>query len=409
MINLRKIFNFKNRRSMSYDSGRHDRLNRNWVAVNESAETTNKVHRDLIRARSRDLERNSDLMNASVSPWIRNIVGKGYILEAKSKDKEFNDRIEELWRKWCKKDNCDVTGSQSFWEMMRMAVRRKRIDGGILFIKHYTDGGVIPFQILAREVDELDGIRQNPQYEGNRVIGGIEYNNNARAVGYWLKKYDLDGNLDPESIFVPRERVIFYFSKTRPSQLREMPEMSAAIGRIKDANGYVEAVTVKERMAACFGAFVKRNAPTQPGFMGRNPVSSYEDDFDYEDVKFRPGMILELMPGDDIQMINPPGSAESTSEFIKALSRLIFAGQGISYEAGSRDLSQTNYSSARQAVIEDEKTFLPEVDKLKHEILDDIYADFVEIAVLSGVVECKEFWENKDEYLKHQWNRKPKK
>ncbi len=136
MIKLRKIFTHKNqRRSMSYDSGEYDRLNRNWMPVNESSEISNSQNRDLIRARSRDLERNSDLMNASVSPWVRNIVGKGYILEAKSEDREFNSRIEELWRKWCKKDNCDITGSQSFWEMMRMAVRRKRTGQQHLYAK----------------------------------------------------------------------------------------------------------------------------------------------------------------------------------------------------------------------------------------------------------------------------------
>lgn len=391
----------------SYDAGESGRLNRNWNAVNESAEISNSCCRDIIRARSRDLERNSDIMNAAVSPWVRNIVGKGYVLEAKTPDRELNSAIEELWRKWCRKDNCDITGSQSFWEMVRMAVRRKRIDGGIIFIKCETDTGIIPFQLQVREVDELDSIRQNPKYSGNKVVGGIEYNDHARAIGYWIKSYDLDGNQTTDSVFIPRERVIFYFSKTRPSQLREMPEMAAAVGRIKDMNGYVDAVTVKERMAACFGALVKRNAPGN--FFAKNPLGGDESEADYGGVKFRPGMIVQVMPGDDIEMINPPGTAEGTNEYIKTMSRLIFAGQGVSYEAGTRDLSQTNYSSARQAIIEDEETFLPEIDKLQDEILDEVYAAFLKSAVLSGAVECADFWENEDAYLKHQWNRKPKK
>ena len=42
---------------------------------------------------------------------------------------------------------------------------------------------------------------------------------------------------------------------------------------------------------------------------------------------------------------------------IKLLQRLTGAGQGISYEATSRDMSQTNYSSARQGLIEDSMTY----------------------------------------------------
>ena len=67
--------------------------------------------------------------------------------------------------------------------------------------------------------------------------------------------------------------------------------------------------------------------------------------------------------GDDIQVVNPGNSATNGSDFIKTTQRLISAGQGISYESTSRDLSSANYSSARQATIEDEETFTPEVQK----------------------------------------------
>ena len=193
----------------SYDAGQYDRLNQNWFAHNESAEQTDKNYRDTVRARSRDLERNSDLMNANVHPWIRNVVGKGFNLEAKTDDEKFNTAIEALWVKWCKKDNCDVTGSQSFWEMVRMAIRRKRIDGGILFAKCYTDDGIIPFKLQAIEVDELDSMQLTPHNQGCRVVGGVEYNKYNRAVGYWIRQYDIEGYTQLTPRYVPRENIIF--------------------------------------------------------------------------------------------------------------------------------------------------------------------------------------------------------
>ncbi len=115
----------------SYDAGSYERNNRNWHAVNESAEITDRYNRDTIRARARDLERNSDIMNSITSAWKRNIIGSGFILQAKTPDVELNKQIEKAWKKWCKKQNCDVTQTQSLNQMLRMAVNRKKIDGGI--------------------------------------------------------------------------------------------------------------------------------------------------------------------------------------------------------------------------------------------------------------------------------------
>ena len=389
----------------SYDAGTHDRLNRNWHTFNESAEFTDRNYRDIVRARSRDLERNSDLMNAQVNPWTRNVVGKGFELEAKTPDEDFNEAIEKLWKRWCKKDNCDVTGTQSFWEMARMAVRRKRVDGGILFIKCQTPDGIIPFKLQALEVDELDTTQFRPHNENCRVVGGVEYNAYNRAVGYHIKQYDIQGYI-LETRYIPRENVIFIFSKTRPSQIREMPDMASTIGRVKELNGFIEAASMKERIAACLSIFVKKQAP--PGSFGRAPEPKKRTN--YKQIKLDPGMITELNDGDEIDVVNPGNSATNGSEFIKSMLRLISAGQGLSYEASSRDLSQANYSSARQATIEDEETFIPEQEKLKDEFLDEAYSSFVMSAVLSNAVKApRGFWENPEEYTAHNWNRKPKK
>lgn len=403
----RSVWRAANKAQRNYDAGQHDRLNRNWRGTNESAEQTDKYYRDEIRGRSRDLERNSDLMNANVHPWVKNVVGSGFTLESRSDNVKFDEAIERLWSLWCKKENCDVTGSQSFWEMMRMAVRRKRIDGGILFVKCNTDEGLLPFKLQALEVDELDITHSAPYDKGNRVVGGVEYNSYNRAVGFWIKEYDIEGYTQLKPHYIPSENVIFYFSKTRPSQIREMPEMSATIGRIKDTNGYIEAASIKERIAACLSVFIKKVLPT--GVLpGRNSQTESENQ-DYDQIELSPGLIQELNAGDEIDVVNPGASATNGGDFIKSMSRLIAAGQGISYEAASRDLSQTNYSSARQASIEDEETFRFEQEKLMCEVVDEVYKNFVLSAALTGSVDIpSDFWSNTEKYISHEWKVKPK-
>ena len=287
-----------------YDAGSYGRANANWYAINQSAETTDRYSRDVVRARARDLERNSDVMASVISPFIRNVVGKGLILQAETENQELNKEIEKLWKVWTKKRNCDVTGTQSLNQMLRMAVRRKKVDGGILFVKRYTKGGVLPFKLQLFETDELDASQIAPKHQGNRVVGGIEYDRFNAPVGYWIRQYTLDGMSISEPVFLKADDVIFYFSKRRPSQLREMSDMSQTVTRVRDVNEYITAVSVKQRIEACFGIAVKRNNPTSG--IGRMPTQNGPVQT-YAGKTVTPGMILEMNPGEEIQAINPQG------------------------------------------------------------------------------------------------------
>lgn len=387
----------------NYDAGGYGHNNNNWRVSNRSAEQTDTYDREIIRARARDLERNSDLMNAVISAYKRNVVGAGYSMQAKTGDSELNKQIEKLWLKWCKKRNCDVTGTQSLNQMIRMAVARKKVDGGILFVKRYTTQGTIPFQLQLIEVDELSSETISPNEKGNRVVGGIEYNSFNRPVGYHIKQYDLSGMGIEKPIYIKADDVIFYFSKKRPTQIREMSDMTFTIPRIRDVNEFMVAVSVKERIAACLSVFIKKATP-RDGF-GRGMAR--KADAEYEGKTISPGMIKELNAGDEIQIVNPAGQGSDATSFTKLQQRLIGSGQGISYESVSRDMAEATYSSARQGLIEDELTYSEEKELLC-EILDEIYETFVISAVLCGKLEIKDFWTNKDTYLAHEWIQEPK-
>lgn len=391
----------------NYDAGNYDRLNAGWIAYNQSAENTDRYNRETVRARARDLERNSDMANSVIGAYKRNIVGLGVTLQADTPSEKLNDAIEEAWKEWCKKKNCDVTETQSFSQMTRMAVERKKVDGGILFRKCYLRGGVVPFRLQALEVDELDTTAMTPHSKGNRVVGGIEYNSYNKPMGYWIRQYSIDGfsNIDP--VYVPAKDIIFIFTKRRPSQIREMSDLSPTITRIRDANEFMTAVSVKERIAACLSVFIKKTIPTTG--IGRGTTQQTGPRTSYEGKNISPGMIKELNAGDEIQVVNPTGQATDAASYVKLQQRLIGAGQGLSYEATSRDMSQSNYSSARQGIIEDEQTYI-EDRELFDEFRDEVYETFIISGVLSGLFDIKDFWnpEKKSKYLAHKWVAAPK-
>ena len=388
----------------SYDAGSFDKNNRNWRVSNSSAEITDRYSRDGVRARARDLERNSDIMNSVIGAFKRNIVGGGYHVQVKTEDEDLNTQIEKAWKKWCKKQNCDITGTQSLNQIIRMAVERKKIDGGIIFVKRYTSDGFVPFKLQMIEVDELDSGTVQPKNKGNKVVGGIEFNSFNKPVGYFIRQYDVDGYGLRDPIWIEAKDVIFYFTKKRPSQLREMSDMAPTIPRVRDINEFITAVSVKERIMACLSIFIKKLLPTSGIGRGNGTVS---DRVSYEGKTLTPGMIKELNAGDEIQVVNPSGQGADATSFTKLQQRLIGAGQGISYESTSRDMSESTYSSARQAWIEDDLTY-NEDKELLIEVLDEIYETFVISAVLCGAISIPKFWNEKDRFLSHEWIQEPK-
>lgn len=393
-IGFRKAVEEKTR---SYDAAADDHLNAGWRAVNAKAETTDGMYRDTIRARSRDLERNSDILESVILAFERNVVGVGFKLQAKTDDEELNAKIESLFKTWSRPKYCDVTSQQSFSEICQMIVRRQKVDGGIIIVLRYSKNVFVPLTLQIYEVDDLD--TNISASTTRKIVNGIEYDGCNRPIAYYLKKYNVYGNYIGASERIEARHVLFLFKKKRPSQLREMSELSSTLPRVRDMNQFMEAVSVKERVAALLAVLIKRTTPGGTG-VGR---STSEKRSGYNGKTLSPGMIMELNPGDDVSVVQPPGQAANAEEFIRVQQRLSGASQGISYEVTARDMSQVNYSSARQGLLEDQKTYVMYQRFLIDHFLTPIYEAFIEAAVLAGKLDIKDFYKDKEKYFCHEW------
>ena len=70
----------------SYEAGEVNRFNDDWTPINADTENTDKIQRDLIKARARYLEGNSDIANAAIGGIVRNVVGTGIKPQARTKN-----------------------------------------------------------------------------------------------------------------------------------------------------------------------------------------------------------------------------------------------------------------------------------------------------------------------------------
>lgn len=378
-----------------YDAG-GGRDSDNWTPVDGRAEDINAMSRDTIRHRARDLERNADYVEASILAMERNVVGSGIRLDCKIDHPELEKKIERLWESWCHAENCDVTGRLCFCEILKIAVRRMMVDGGLLIVASYSGNKRFPLQLQIKEVDELDS---SVLFHGkNQVVGGIEVNSFNKPVAYHFTVYDTFGETG-RTVRIPADRVIYLNKIKRTSQVREISGFSNVLSRLRDLNQFLNAVSVKERMLACLAVFIKKvNAALG---LGRNQKTDKTTGAKKQ--KLAPGMIMELDAGDEIQVVNPSGQASNAKDMVSILLRGVSSALGLSYEAVSRDMSQSTYSSARQNLIEDRETYKEWQHKLSEHLCRKVYAWWMESCVMAKSLDIPDYFTNPEKYTECKW------
>lgn len=380
-----------------------------WTTSNANGEVTNRGERDIVRARARDLERNSDILNSSILAFERNVIGTGIVLQAKvldsnGKDNEkINNEIEEQWQDWCQPENCEITGRFSFAEICTMIVRRRQVDGGILIVKAYDQK---QFKLQLLEVDDLDNSIQS--YGKNRVVGGIEIDNYRKAIAYHIKIYDAWG-YSVKTQRVAADNVIYLPYLTRPSQIREFSPAAPSIPRIDDADELLDASVEKERVLAHLSVVIKNAIGTITGITGIGRGVGFGENVTDEPPKGPPpevldqGSITYLRPGEEVQTITQAGTSSTIDPILKTTQRLAGGSMGLSYEVASRDMSQVNYSSARQGLLEDQRTYKMLQNYLITHFCNVVYKDWIQWAVLSGRLSLPNYFAQAEKYQRHVW------
>ncbi len=183
----------------AYEAGEINRFNDTWVPVNSDSENTDKTERDLIKARARYLERNSDMASSAIGAIVRNSIGVGIKPQARSGDEKLNTVLEKLWKEWVKHSACDITKQQTFYEIQAMLLRRKVVDGEILIKLVIVKKAKIPLKLQVIKSDMLDSYMVYAPKTNNVIRSGIELDEYLCPVAYWIQRKSPDGYINYES------------------------------------------------------------------------------------------------------------------------------------------------------------------------------------------------------------------
>ena len=329
-----------------------------------------------LRNRSREMVRNNGWAKRAIDSIVGNVVGEG-IRPAPVGTKNQIKRIKSLWKSWAESTACDWYGKNTFYGLQDLAMRSIAEGGDIIIVKRRiqpTKENPFPIKIQLLEGDQLDHYRDFSQYDnGSYCRLGVQFDKEGVLEGYWI--YDVhptDGTgffKQVSSRFISKDDCIHVYELLRIGQVRGIPMGISSFIKINDFSDYEDAQLLRQKIAACFTAFVSGDDTPD------NKITE----------KIEPGLIQYLKAGETITFGNPP-PAENYSEYAKKILQGIAAAYSITYEMLTMDYSNVNFSSGRMAKIDVSKGFRKlQYNMLVPQLCVPVWDWFMDACILSGL------------------------
>ena len=298
-----------------------------------------------LRMHARDLVRNNGWAKKAQRVIANNTTG-GWGLTPRALGPE-SVRAKAIWTEWADAPTCDAEGLRPFSAIQHQVMRAFATDGEVLIRRRRRlpeDNLPVPLQIQILEVDCLDSTRDaETSKAGGPIIQGVEFDKIGRRAAYWIfPEHPGSSRAKTESKRVPAGDVIHVLDPERPGQVRGVSLFGAGIVPLKDLDEYEDAELMKQKIAACFAAFVsdpEGDASALGSTDARDPLVE----------TLEPGMVHHLPPGKEITFGTPP--QVTNDAFTTRNLRKIAAALGVTYEDLTGDYSQVNFSSARMSRI----------------------------------------------------------
>ena len=395
----------------AYQGALVSRLTSDWMSSQLSADAEIRNSLRKLRDRSRELVRNNPYARQAKRTTQINIVGNGMKFQSLvvqqrggKRDQRVNNIIEEAWSEWSQADSCDCAGKYSFHQFEWLAAGALCESGEAIFriVRKPFGNSEVPLALQMIESDLLD-----EEYDGktlnknNEWRNGVEVDEWGRALRYAIltkhpgDAYYLDYSANRKlHIFIPAEDIIHLFLPERPGQNRGVPWFHSVMADMHQLQGYEEAAVIRARAGASIMGFIQND---QGELIGDDVQNNQRIQ------SFEPGTFRYLMPNESVTVPDIDYPSQQYEMFVKNKIRRFATGIGCSFETISKDFSETNYSSSRLSLLEDREHW----KFCQKYIIDNfhfrIFKEWLDLAVLSGVIDFPDYASNSKRYCKPRW------
>lgn len=358
----------------------------------------------MLWSRSHNAIRNNAYARKARESYVSNLVGTGI------KPQWGDPTIQALWDSWVKE--ADADGVDDFYGLQSLAAGSQFEAGEAMARFRYrrkSDGLSVPLQLQVIEPEHLDP-NYSQSFGGRLIKMGIEFDLIGRRTAYHLWRYHPHERLTAqlnERVPVPADNVVHMYRRTRPGQLRGVPELTSVIVRLYEIDEMQDATLARQKLAQMFGTFVRKKSTANPEDDGPDfgALVTMPNDADAEPLsEFTPGGIHYLESDEEVSFSNPPDIQSQYTEWLRTELLAAAAGAGITYEQLTGDLKGVNYSSIRAGVLE----FRRRVEALQahlmvHQWCRRIAAKWLDVAVTSGVLTIPNYWARREKLLAIDW------
>lgn len=356
----------RHRALMSGFKGANDGNLADWALLPLEINTILRNDLAKLRARSRDLARNDDTAKRFLALLKQNVLGHlGIKLQANNKlsdgqpDVQLNEETEREWSLFCAKRrrggrfvSPSACGQLSMREIGWLSLQTRAIDGEcfIQTLPGYPHNRH-KFALRFLNPDLLDSSYCTELPNGNRVEMGIELDEFDRAIAYHFSQNHPNRKFvgrNAKRQRIPADQIIHIFRHEFVGQLRGIPDFTAIMHKAKMLNGVHEAIVVGWRVAASKMGFFSAK---DPGHF----IDEEEDTekFDASQIEATPGSFDVIPGGMQLSTFDPEYPTSTYESGHKVFMQQLSNGLNVSSPSLSNNYSDVNYSSLRQALLED--------------------------------------------------------
>lgn len=361
-----------------------------------------------IRQASQQMARENPIARAITTRLGDVIVGDGPTCRAKTGDKEWNAKADALFNAWWDRldgTGIDIRGLCTGAEITRQLVDGAAIDGDILVVRvDSTPQGSL--QLV--EADRIVPPGSGAGAAVSRFVGGVELDSVGRPVTFHLGNYGPTGYRPA----VATERVpasqCWHLAcpiRRRANLTRGEPVLAGVLDRLEQLDGYLEAVEIAVRMAACFAVFVKvENPAITQGLWAGSTVSTGTDrttSGTIRETDVEPGTLNFLNPGESIEQTKPEQPGGSHDQYVWSQVQIISADVGLPLVLTMLDFSKVNMSAAKSAVVMAWLNVLRWQDWLRAHFLQPVRLWWTFRAMNAGLIPYHPEWQ------RHEWTQNP--
>lgn len=383
--------------STVFDGARLSRLYDDWTTTLLSPDAEIQYSLRLLRARSRSLARNSSFITGFLLELENNVIGEeGIQLQARIKDaagrerQEINQPIERAWKEWSHPEHASVDTIDSWIDLQRLIIRTMATDGEV-FVRPWKGwDNRFAFAVQLIDADLLDETYDVPPDEnGVEVRMGVEKDRFGKPLAYWFwDRHPASRWGRGERVRVPADEIIHLFIRYRANQSRGYPWFAPVLTDTKMLSGLLEAELVASRASSAqMGFIVNKASEAIEAYAAKLARAKKQGELKPRKYEAAPGVIAELLPGQEFQEFSPNHPPSAFESFTKVVLRSVARGVGSSYATLTGDLSDANYGSLRAGLLPERDHYRALQGFLARRCHRPVYRPWVGMALLSGAID----------------------